>query len=585
MHGVDTPNNSSLTPSTTGAPIPPVHASAEQPPLIAAEDIWTLLDRGEVDWSPQTRSAVAGSGLVFICLRAGGRALGQGWGEDALGIYALNSALEAAKKDVGTPKSPVDTVEIFVCTDKSPVDLHDQAGLRRLLANKHRGVVGISVATSAGVARVSPTSVIATNRKHEKVLLLCRQQLQLTEHDLLRSAQISTLGGFQQLVVRTPQPRSIALLRAKPWVPPEAVTRERIVAFERELGDFLAHSVQPDGRMQYIYYPSRGQEDTTRNNMIRQWMATLALIRTGVFRGDKNFFRLAEDNLRYNIRTFYHAAGNVGAIEYRNKVKLGAVALAAMSVREHPRRKRFKRVEPKLWAMIDYLWRETGEFRTFFKPADRNDVQNFYPGEALLAWAERWLETKDHGLHTRFMKSFAYYRDWHRAQKNPAFTPWHTQAYYLVWEQTRDTELRDFVFEMNDWLLAMQQWDNLEYPDMQGRFHDPQHPEYGPPHASSTGVYMEGLIDAFQMARALGEHERMYKYRRAMLRGLRSSLQLCFTDDLHMFYVRKRKRLRGGLRTTIYDNVVRVDNVQHVQLAVMKILAVFTDEDWAAGVE
>ncbi|MGB1014408.1 MAG: hypothetical protein ACPG4T_09775, partial [Nannocystaceae bacterium] len=215
------------------------------------------------------------------------------------------------------------------------------------------------------------------------------------------------------------------------------------------------------------------------------------------------------------------------------------------------------------------------------KPANRNDVQNFYPGEAQLAWAERYLETRDQALLDRFMASFAYYRDWHRAQKNPAFIPWHTQAYYMVWRQTRNPDLREFVLEMNDWLLAMQQWDDLEYADMQGRYHDPSHPEYGPPHASSTGVYLEGLIDAFAMARELGDDLRATAYRRAIVRGLRSSLQLCFSDDLHMFYINKRKRLRGGLRTTIYDNVVRVDNVQHVQLAVLKILAVFEPQDWA----
>lgn len=554
--------------------------------LIAAADVWTLLDTGTVEWSADTRRAVAASGLVFVCLRGGGRALAQAWGEDPIGVFALQAALTQAKQVAHTKKTPVDAVEIFVCTGKTTVDVRDRGAYKRLLANKHRGMVGIAVRTKTAVVRVSPTTLIATNRKHEKVLLLCRQQLKLTEHDLFATdTVVSTLLGVQQLVVRAPEPRTEPLLRAKPLVLPTAVTREQIVAFERLLGDFLAHSVRPDGRMQYIYYPSRGEEDQKRNNMIRQWMATLALVRTGVHRHDKNFFRLAEDNLRYNIRTFYHATGNLGCIEYRGKVKLGAVALAAMSVMEHPRRKRFKRVEPKLWAMLEHLWQETGEFRTFFKPADRNDVQNFYPGEALLAWAMRFLETNDAALLDRFMRSFAYYREWHRAQKNPAFIPWHTQAYFEVWRRTQAPELRDFVFEMNDWLLAMQQWHGLDYPDMQGRFHDPQHPEYGPPHASSTGVYMEGLIDAFAMARTLGEDQRMYNYRRAILRGLRSSLQLCFADDVHMFYIRKRKRLRGGLRTTIYDNVVRVDNVQHVQLAVMKILAAFRDEDWAAGVE
>ena len=49
-----------------------------------------------------------------------------------------------------------------------------------------------------------------------------------------------------------------------------------------------------------------------------------------------------------------------------------------------------------------------------------------------------------------------------------------------------------------------------------------------------------------------------------------------------MFYVSKRDALRGGVRNTVYDNVVRVDNVQHNLMAVFKVLDRFTDDDFAA---
>ncbi len=57
----------------------------------------------------------------------------------------------------------------------------------------------------------------------------------------------------------------------------------------------------------------------------------------------------------------------------------------------------------------------------------------------------------------RILRSFAYYRDWHLANRNPAFVPWHTMAYELVWQETGGDELKDWIFEMNDWLLALQQ--------------------------------------------------------------------------------------------------------------------------------
>ena len=177
------------------------------------------------------------------------------------------------------------------------------------------------------------------------------------------------------------------------------------------------------------------------------------------------------------------------------------------------------------------------------------------------------------------MKSVEHYRSWHLAARDPAFVPWHTMAYAEIWRLTRDPGLRDWIFEMNDWLLDIQQA-SLDQPDIDGRFYDPQRPHFGPPHASSTGVYLEGLIQAFRVARGTADAARAEAYRQAIVSGLRSLLQLEFKDSIDMYYVTKRDRVRGGLRTTVYDNEIRVDNVQHGLLAVLKILAAFSDDDY-----
>ena len=132
---------------------------------------------------------------------------------------------------------------------------------------------------------------------------------------------------------------------------------------------------------------------------------------------------------------------------------------------------------------------------------------------------------------------------------------------------------------MNDWLLGVQQWDDVPYEDCRGQFFDPSRP-FGPPHASSTGVYMEGLVDAFQLARQVGDQTRAESYRIAILRALRSIAQLTFKDNVDMFYVSKRHELRGGVRTAVYDNTVRVDNVQHNLMAIFKILPAFQPSDY-----
>ena len=135
---------------------------------------------------------------------------------------------------------------------------------------------------------------------------------------------------------------------------------------------------------------------------------------------------------------------------------------------------------------------------------------------------------------------------------------------------------------MNDWLLSIQQSEvNVVYRDTAGRFYDPTRP-FGPPHSSATGVYLEGLTDAFRLARQTGDNKRMDAYRIALMRGLRSVMQLQFIDEIDMFYISesKRKYVRGGIRTTVYDNQIRCDNVQHNLMAILKILDAFEEDDY-----
>ena len=169
------------------------------------------------------------------------------------------------------------------------------------------------------------------------------------------------------------------------------------------------------------------------------------------------------------------------------------------------------------------------------------------------------------------LRVFELCRARHYLDRNPAFVPWHTQACASLFAQTGRRELAEFVFEMNDRLLPMQQWDGLA-PDLRGRFYDPRRPDFGPPHASSTGVYMEGLADAAALARALGDGRRALEYERTLGRGLRSLRQLQFRDRHVAFYVSGRKRVLGALRTRVYDNAVRVDSAGHALAAASKIL-------------
>ncbi|MCY4461799.1 MAG: hypothetical protein OXC26_15595 [Albidovulum sp.] len=253
--------------------------------------------------------------------------------------------------------------------------------------------------------------------------------------------------------------------------------------------------------------------------------------------------------------------------------KLGAAAVAGLAILENPDHQEFLDELSMLCSGINSLVDSERGFRTFFFPEERDGENwNFYSGEALLFWAE----AMRHGLPAApsldlCVRTFERCRARHYRRRNPAFVPWHTQACASLHDQTGHREFVEFALEINDWLLPMQQWDGLP-PDMQGRFYDPLRPEFGPPHAASTGAYLEGLAAATVLARKAGDQARISAYELVVNRGLRSLRQLQFRDEHDAFYVSRKQRVMGALRTEVYDNAIRVDSAAHALLAATRIL-------------
>jgi hypothetical protein len=479
-----------------------------------------------------------------------------------------------------------------------------------LLSNTHRGVYGLMVQPAPakteksekpekdpGPVLKSPTFFVTNNRGLRQQVEQIAKAEKTDLDQLIASRRVFVLDARQFYVDLAKGQPARELLRGNVLIRPEEVTHDSLQAFARRMSEWMLNNVQPDGREVYLFFPSRGEE-SKGNNTIRQWMATICLGRiakSGQYPGAQE---IADRNLRYNMKKFYRDRDGLGSIEYDGSSKLGAIALALGGIMESPLRGEFANEEAALRRTIDHLWQANGRFTTFLTlPSSAGDKEegddeelvgddagkyhNFYPGETLLSWAMTFAETRDAALEQKILTSARHYKDWHLQNRNPAFVPWHTQAYYLMWQQKQYAELKDWIFEMNDWLLGMQERSMVEYEDTLGRFYDPKNPQYGGPHASSTGVYLEGLIDAFALAREVGDQKRVQKYRRAILLGLRDAMQLEFGDEVDWFYVTKPERVRGGLRVAVYDNQIRVDNVQHVLMGLQKVLGRFKPEDYA----
>lgn len=516
------------------------------------------------------------SGLVYVALRDDGVRVAEAWYLDDSVHAAIHGALIRARDTVEPlERARIDTVEAVVAGRHQSVAL----GQEDTIENLQRGIVGLTIeADTDRMFRFGPTQMIAENTSFTRVVERLLEDGRM-DVEQLRTAE-SELFDARQFLVDLSAETITRLTRGNEVVKATDVTAASTEELAGGMAAWLANQLGRDGRMVYEYWPSRGEESQS-NNMIRQWMASRALLRIADEREDDALDRRVQDNIAYNLLLSYREENGLGLIaDPDGDVKLGAVALAALALSQNPDRAAFAEQEAALRRMVDHLWQPDGSFETFYLPAGRIDNQNFYPGEVLLLWAVTLENELDPTLLERFMLSFEHYRAWHREQPNPAFVPWHTMSYVKVWGITHDPALRDFVFEMNDWLLDMQQWDDAPAPDVAGRFYDPDRPDYGPPHASSDGVYLEGLAAAHRLAVEVGDDSRAEAYRVAIARGIRNLMQLQFSDEVDMYYVSKRDRVSGGLRTTVYDNAIRVDNVQHGLLAVMDVLDAFAPADY-----
>ena len=446
--------------------------------------------------------------------------------------------------------------------------------MSRAFRQRDRGLLGMEINYLGESVRLTPTHMLAANLRFDRALEKFLERRNATADEFAVYGGLRSFSVRQYLLPSDSEGEVVELYRGGTLIDPtQSAGEDRAADLADGIGQWMLGNLSAEGALPYKYWPSRGEESPA-DNAIRRFLATRALAQLAELRGSAEMRDAARRNLRFNLnRYFQDIGGGCGAIVEPRGAKLGAAALAALAILESPARWEFMPALAKLAAGVESLADEERGFRTFFFPSERDGENwNFYSGEALLFWAEaRRLGADCAPTLDCCAEAFARCRAQHYEARNPAFVPWHTQACASLFAQSGRREFADFALEINDWLLPLQQWDGL-MPDLRGRFYNPQRPEFGPPHAASTGAYLEGLADAAALARAVGDGSRAAAYDRAIQRGLRSLRQLQFLDERDAFYVSKKKRVMGALRTEVYDNAVRVDSAAHALIAAIKIL-------------
>jgi hypothetical protein len=128
--------------------------------------------------------------------------------------------------------------------------------------------------------------------------------------------------------------------------------------------------------------------------------------------------------------------------------------------------------------------------------------------------------------------------------------PWNSQAYYKYYEHTHSQDAKNFVFDMNDFLIKQ---------------HHPKGDCTGFDFSSGivTAVYMEGMNSAYALANETGDMERQRCYKNFIKEGTDFILTLQITNATY------GKSAIGGFIRKKGESLMRVDQNQHAVMALM----------------
>jgi hypothetical protein len=273
------------------------------------------------------------------------------------------------------------------------------------------------------------------------------------------------------------------------------------------------------------------------------------------FLDDERYLTLAEKGFSHFEKTFEYDEEN--DFYYVNitpeKIKLGynAFMILALLELEHPEKEKYLE---KFADGIIYQQNEDGGLRTFFY-SDRSTGVDYYPGEALVSLMALYEYTKDEKYLETVQKAFPYYVGYFQKNANTAFVPWQSRAYAMLYQQTGNREVADFLFEMNDYMLEQ---------------NDPQDKcsNFTFPRGGTTSVFMEGVNKAYDVAKEVGDKERMDCYANYIREGADYMLKLQITEEEIQNEDLEIEAL-GGFLGSPTSKSHRVDRNQHATMALM----------------
>jgi AMMECR1 domain-containing protein len=448
------------------------------------------------------------------------------------------------------------TLEITFLFNKIKLENNN---LNYLKNNIETGINAIQIQQGKNSASFKESVPIEHNFDFETNFQKLCEKANLNKTCYLENA--TTIYKYDTITFETDRSKKINdLYRYNLLVDEKDVTKENIdKRLELAKSWFLVNE-DPNTFLKYEYLPSSDRY-STGNNSIRQ-MATLHTV-TKLYKhsNDPKIYNLSVKGINHFLSFLkYDKQRNIYFIEINNESTIahsGFLILSLAEIEDFPNRTFYLK---SLSDGILSLQNSDGSFKTLFN-SDKVEGIDYYPGEAMLALMTLYQHTGDKNILDSVARSFDYYSSYWRSNKNMAFVPWYTEAYFILFNATNNKTYKEFIFEMNDWMIDNYQIMSSRYPDTVGGF-----PKKDP--VFSTSVFLEGVNDAYKLAKDTND-PRKDKYERSIRLGTRFIFQTQFTPE-NTFYIRNPSLAIGGFKQSLTRNNIRIDFLQHAVSSMLK---------------
>jgi len=430
--------------------------------------------------------------------------------------------------------------------------------------NFELGVNAIEIINGNKSALYKESVAITSNYTLDEMLAALCKKAGL--HENCKSDTQTNISKYDTITFKSdPDLATTSLYRYNIPIREEQITKDLLKKRVRLASQWLFNNYNVDtSEFHYAYVPVK-DEYSEGNNYIRQLASLWALSDFQVFLEWEELLPVINDSQKAYLDQYMTCTDTECTIKVEGLSTIAHNAFIIMTLLNSPDYSKYQDTINKLAQAILNNQQDNGSYAPYFSSDTTNGIE-YYPGEATLALMKLYEKTNNPQYLSSVEKALPYYKKYWEDNKNTAMIPWHTQTYFMLFQHTKNEQLKSdiqsFIFEANDWLIDNHQIEESQFPDLIGGFSHPFP-------TASTYVYLEGLGDAHALAILVKDTSRTEKYKESIKSGIRYTLENQYTLE-NGFYITNKERAVGGFRKSPVSSEERIDNTQHAGRALIK---------------